>query len=299
MIPVRERAVSAVRGMLLAAAACVLSVSGLAGCGPKAPRQPSAQPNVTVLPEPLPMPGLNRSRTLRLYLPPSYATQADRRYPVIYMHDGQNLYDDATSYAGEWGVDETMNELARTRGFEAIVVGIDNGGERRMAELSPVPNKETGTAEGPQYTRFVVDVVKPWIDQHYRTRPERASTAIIGSSMGGLISHYAVDEFPAVFSKAGVFSPSYWAAPQMIADAARRPLPADLRVYLYAGGREGGGMEDDARRMYAALGGAAAADRLSLHVAPAAEHNEAAWRPEFERAVVWLFQLDSAGKPDP
>lgn len=292
----RARAVSALRGAMLAAA-CVVSVCGLAGCSPKAPRAPSALPNVSVLPAPLPMPGLNRSRTLRVYLPPSYASEADRRYPVIYMHDGQNLYDDATSYAGEWGVDETMNELARTRGFEAIVVGIDNGGERRMAELSPVPNGETDTAEGPQYTRFVVDVVKPWIDQQYRTRPERASTAIIGSSMGGLISHYAINEYPAVFSKAGVFSPSYWAAPRMIADAARRPPPVDLRVYLYAGGREGGGMEVDARRMYAALGGGAATERLSLHVVPDAEHNEAAWRAEFERAVVWLFQLESAGKP--
>jgi len=213
------------------------------------------------------MAGLDRTRTLRVYVPPGYANHPDQRYPVIYMHDGQNLSDDATPYAGEWGVDETMDRLAATHGFEAIVVGIDNGGERRMAELSPVANSEAQRPEGPQYMGFVVDVVKPWVDQHYRTRPDRDSTAIIGSSMGGLISHYAINRYPAVFSKAGVFSPSYWAAPAMLDEAARQPLPADARIYLYVGGGEDGSMEGDTRRMYAALGGAAAASRLTLHAA--------------------------------
>lgn len=280
----------------------VLAFLGLAaftfsGCTPAAPRNPSALPNVSVLPVPLVMPGLNRSRTLRIYVPPSYDSLPAKRYPVIYMHDGQNLFDNATAYAGEWGVDETMNELARTHGFEAIVVGIDNGGELRMAELSPVVHPRIGKAEGPEYMSFVVDVVKPFVDQHYRTLTDRASTAIIGSSMGGLISHYAINEYGPVFSKAGVFSPSYWVAPQMIDEAARQAMPANIRIYLYAGGREGGEMEDDARRMFKALGGAAAADRLSLHVVPEAQHNEAAWRAEFARAVVWLFELKPVVKP--
>lgn len=269
----------------------VLATVALAGCGQEAPRTPSALPNVSVLPTPLPMPGLDRSRTLRVYVPPGYANHPDQRYPVIYMHDGQNLFDDATSYAGEWGVDETMDALAASHGFEAIVVGIDNGGERRMAELSPVANSEAKRPEGPQYMAFVVDVVKPWVDQHYRTRPERDSTAIIGSSMGGLISHYALNRYPGVFSKAGIFSPSYWAAPVMPEQAAQQPLPAGARVYLYVGGEEDGSMEGDTRRMHAALGGPAATAQLSLHVAPEAEHNEAAWRAEFARAVIWLFGL--------
>lgn len=279
----------------VAAAASLLAACTVAGCSPDAPRSPSALPNVSVVQTPLPMPDLGRSRRLRIYLPPGYATHVERRYPVIYMHDGQNLFDDATAYAGEWGVDEAMNSLSGTHGFEAIVVGVDNGGERRMAELSPTANSEVDSPEGPQYARFVVEVVKPWVDQRYRTRPERASTAIMGSSMGGLISHYAIDRYPDTFSKAGVFSPSYWAAPQMIEDAARRRVPADTRLYLYAGGSEGGSMERDTRRMYAALGGPGAADRLSLHVVPDAEHDEAAWRAEFARAVVWLFELSPSG----
>src|ERR1700750_628974 len=135
-------------------------VAGLAACTAPAPATPprasTAAPGVHVL-APLAMPGLGRDRTLRLYLPPSYASAPDRRYPVIYMHDGQNLFDDATSYAGEWNVDETLDAFARTRGFEAIVVGIDNGGEERLHELSPWTNPKYGPAQGQLYMAFVVD----------------------------------------------------------------------------------------------------------------------------------------------
>jgi len=260
-------------------------------CGPaRAAEAPvsSAQPNVSVL-GPLAMPGLARERLVRLYLPPSYATEPARRYPVVYMHDGQNLFDAATAYAGEWGVDETLNELARSEGIEAIVVGIDNGGERRMNELSPYPHPRVGVAEGVQYLSFVVDVLKPLIDQRYRSLPGREHTAIMGSSMGGLISHIAIQRYPEVFSKAGLFSPSYWLAPALFEDAAARALAPDARLYLYVGGREGG-MVADARRMHETLLRLNPPQALTLHVAPEAEHNEPAWRAEFGRALRWLFR---------
>jgi predicted alpha/beta superfamily hydrolase len=268
------------------------------GVAATAAEQPStAQPNVSVLAPPLAMPGLDRMRSLRLYLPPSYAGSPDRRYPVIYMHDGQNLFDAATSYAGEWRVDETLNELTRTRGFEAIIVGIDNGGERRMAEMSPTSNDKIGAAEGPQYLAFIVDVVKPLIDKTYRTRPDRLNTALMGSSMGGLISHDGMLRYPAVFGRVGIFSPSYWASPTMFERAAALAPPAGTRVYRYAGGREGGdgGMVRDAQKMRDVLAKTMAAQDLSLHIEAAAEHNEAAWAAEFGHAVVWLFS-DPAGR---
>jgi len=248
----------------------------------------TAQANVSLL-APLAMPGLARERLVRLYLPPSYATAPSRRYPVIYMHDGQNLFDAATAYAGEWGVDETLNELARSEGFEAIVVGIDNGGERRMNELSPYAHPRIGAAEGAQYLSFVVDVLKPLIDRRYRSLPGREHTAIMGSSMGGLISHYAIQRYPDVFSKAGVFSPSYWVAPALFEDVATRALAPDARLVLYVGGREGD-MVADARRMHETLLRLNPSQALTLHVAPEAEHNEAAWRAEFGRALRWLFR---------
>jgi predicted alpha/beta superfamily hydrolase len=268
----------------------ILLLAMFAAAAPGAEPAPSAQPNVRVL-APLAMPGLARERTLRLYLPPGYAQGGERRYPVIYMHDAQNLFDDATSYAGEWGVDETLNRLARSHGFEAIVVGIDNGQGLRINELSPWPNPRFGRAEGDAYLAFIVDIVKPFIDAHYRTRSDAASTAIIGSSLGGLISHAALLRYPQVFGKAAVFSPSYWFAPQVFDATRAAALPDTTRIYLYIGGGEGDDALPDTRRMHALLAQRLDANHLRLSIAPQAGHNEAAWRAEFGPAIEWLFEL--------
>ena len=249
----------------------------------------TALPSVQVLPEPLPMPGLDRSRTLRLCLPPSYGQAPTRRYPVIYMHDGQNLFDAATSYAGEWGVDETMAALAQATGFEALVVGIDNGGSRRNTEMAPYDHAQLGKAEGPAYLDFIVRTVKPFIDRGWRTQPAREHTALIGSSLGGLISHAALLRHGDVFSRYGLFSPSYWAAPQLFEATAAARLPADTRIHLYCGGREGWGMADGTRRMQAVLARQLPAAALSMNIVESAEHNEAAWRAELPAALKRLF----------
>ena len=265
-----------------------------------APRAPTAGPGVHVLAQRLAMPGLGRERTLRLYLPPSYEGNPGKRYPVVYMHDAQNLFDDATSFAGEWGVDETLDEFARTRGFEAIVVGIDNGEAERIHELSPWSNPKYGPAQGEQYMAFVVDVVKPWIDAHYRTRPGRDDTAIMGSSMGGLISQYALIRYPGVFGKAAIFSPSYWFTSEVYAQTAAHPWPAGTKTYFYIGGKEDEESVPDVDRMVALLRTQAhAASDVTVHVDPLGEHNERTWRAEFPRAVAWLFDLPPlpAGKP--
>lgn len=273
---------------LVLAAACAPTAPPAAPTSP--PRPHTAGPGVQVLPQQFAMPGLARERGLRVYLPPSYG-HGERRYPVIYMHDGQNLFDDATAYAGEWGVDEAMDVLAK-QGFEAIVVGIDNGADKRMTELNPWSNSRFGAGEGAAYVAFMVDVVKPFVDRNYRTLPGREHTAVVGSSMGGLISDYAIHAYPQVFGKAGVLSPSYWIAPEVYAHAAAHPLPPGARVYLYIGGQEGEESVPDAQKMQRLLAdtlppGAAA----TLHVEPLARHNEAAWRAEFSRMVSWLFEL--------
>jgi len=255
------------------------------------PRRSTAGPGVHVIAQRLAMPGLGRGRTIRLYLPPSYETAPGKRYPVIYMHDAQNLFDEATSsYGQEWGVDETLDAFARTRGFEAIVVGIDHGGAERIHELSPWTNPRYGPARGDEYMAFVVDVVKPYVDARYRTLADRAHTAIAGSSLGGLEAHYALMRYPQVFGMAAIFSPSYWYSGEVYAQARAHPWPADTRVYLYIGGREGDESLPDVRRMMAlpVPAGRAPAD-ITLHVEPDARHDERAWRAEFPRAVAWLF----------
>jgi len=269
--------------------ACNLLVPCTFAAGAEAPRPSTAQPNVHVLPTPFVIPGLNRERTVRIYLPPGYE-ESRQRYPVLYMHDGQNLYDDATAYAGEWGVDETLNSLARSHGLRVIVVGIDNGGADRIHELNAWDNPQFGKGEGDRYMAFVVDVLKPWVDQHYRTRPDRSHTAIMGSSMGGLISSYAISRYPEVFGSAGIFSPAYWMAPQVFADAEEHPPPRTTRIYFYAGGSEGESMVPDLKRMVAVLERARLpAHNLEVEINPVGRHNEAAWRAEFPRAIEWLF----------
>ncbi len=208
------------------------------------------------------------------------------------MHDAQNLFDDATAFAGEWGVDETLDAFARTRGFEAIVVGVDHGEAERIHELSPWTNPKYGPQQGERYMAFVVDTVKPFIDAHYRTRPDRADTAIIGSSLGALVSHYALLRYPQVFGKAALFSPSYWYSGEVYTQTLAHPWPADARTYFYIGGREGDESVPDLERMVALLAtqGHAARD-ITVHVVPEAQHNERAWRAEFPLAIAWLFDL--------
>ncbi|QNP40552.1 alpha/beta hydrolase [Lysobacter solisilvae (ex Woo and Kim 2020)] len=261
---------------------------------PATPRPHTAGPTVRSFIPPLRMPRLGFARGLRVYLPPDYAGSA-KRYPVIYMFDGQNLFDDATSYVGEWGVDEAMDAIAREDGFGAIVVGIDHGDELRINELIPYFNVRFLPNAGGAFIEDVVTVIKPFVDANYRTLPDRDNTAIIGSSLGGLSADYSIHRYPLVFGKAGVFSPSYWVSDTPFANARRTPLPAGARVYLYIGGREGEEsvplVEKMAQVLQAQPGGA---DTVTMHVVAEAEHNETAWRVEFPRAVRWLFRLPPA-----
>ncbi|MEH6437704.1 alpha/beta hydrolase [Massilia sp. DD77] len=272
----------------LAAALCA-SLSAGAADKPEPAKASTALPGVSLLAEQLDMPGLNRQRQVRMYLPPGYATSG-KRYPVLYMHDGQNLFDTATAYAGEWKVDETLDALAREGKLELIVVGIDNGQEKRMTELNAWSNPRFGAAEGKEYTDFVVKTLKPLIDARYRTLPDRANTAIMGSSMGGLASHYALVQYPEVFSKAGVFSPAYWTARPAFDFVAQKPAPKDARVYLLMGGKEGREMVSDVKRMAEVVrkSGHPAANTV-LKIVPGAEHNEAFWAGELREALLWMF----------
>jgi predicted alpha/beta superfamily hydrolase len=253
-------------------------------------------PGLRILTPPLHLPGLQRARTLRVLLPADYAT-SDRRYPVIYMHDGQNLFDAATAYAGEWGVDETLADLARQQGFAAIVVGIDHGGPRRINELSAWPNPDTGAGDGDLYLDDMVSRIKPFIDANYRTQTQPASTMIAGSSLGGLASLYAIHRRPDVFGKALVFSPSLWVSEQAFMHVGNTRLPASARIYLYMGAAEDsqGKALADVERLHDLLRQRLpAADQVTLSVVDGAGHNEPAWRAELPRALIWAFGLGEA-----
>jgi predicted alpha/beta superfamily hydrolase len=234
-------------------------------------------------------PELDNRRDIHVYLPPSYTTSG-RHYPVIYMHDGQNLFDHATSFAGEWGVDETMEAVAR-EGIEAIVVGVPNTGEGRTGEYSPWADARLGGGQGDRYVQFLTDTLKTLVDGQFRTRREREHTGIAGSSMGGLISLYAFLARPDIYGFAGVMSPSLWYAAGAVFEHAARVERWTGRLYVDIGTAEGRDQVRRTREMVRLLRRRAPHPRLQLKYVEdrGAGHNEAAWAARFERAVRWLL----------
>ena len=240
----------------------------------------TAHKNVMVL-DSMYMPQLKRNRIIRLYLPEGYDSNKAKRYPVLYMHDGQNLFDASTAAYGEWNVDEALASMAK----QCIVVGIDNG-PRRINEYNPYHTKRFGTGEGPAYTRFIVETLKPYIDKHYRTLRDRQNTAIAGSSMGGLISMYAVLKYPNVFGSAGVFSPSFWIAPKIYTMMSAAGKQFNNRVYLYAGDSESAGLVNELNKAEKTLL-SKTHGRIAKKITKGAGHNEKAWSQEFPAFYKW------------
>ena len=250
-------------------------------------RKPSASEQVIIPGDSVYITGLDRYRKIRLYLPKSY-NSSDKSYPVLYMHDGQNLFDDVTSYVGEWGIDETLDSLSDK--LEIIVVGIDNGQAQRMTEYGPWDNSRFGKAEGPEYVKFLAEELKPMIDDQYRTLPDAGSTGIMGSSMGGLISHYAMVEYPDVFGMIGIFSPSYWYSEEIWDYTKTRKSKSGQIVYMLVGGKEGGNVVNDVKKMEEVLisSGFPASD-LRVVFDDQGEHNEKFWRKYTPESLLFLF----------
>ena len=250
-------------------------------------------------------PRLSNRRDIFVYLPPSYS-HTEQRYPVLYMHDGQNLFDNALSFAGEWRVDETMEQLSRERRLEAIVVGIPNMGEQRMDEYSPFHHAGLGGGQGDVYLEFIVHTLKPIIDRDFRTRAEPAATGIMGSSMGGLISLYAFFRYPSVFGFAGVMSPSLWFAGYRMLGFVETAVFNPGRLYLDAGTREYGDAHHgnhhprtESRKYYASVrrlkrllvAKGYRPHRNLLHIEEKwASHNESAWERRLPLAIEFFLR---------
>ncbi len=254
---------------------------------PEKPKVYTANPQVRIIDTAFKIPQLDRTRRIWGYLPKGYATSS-KIYPVLYMHDGQNLFNDQTAPFGEWGVDEALDSLQQQTGKECIIVGIDNGGTNRMREYNPYDHPQYGKAEGKEYLDFIVKNLKPYIDSKYRTKKGRENTFIAGSSMGGLISFYAILKYPDIFGGAGVFSPSFWVSQQSFTDAEAYTPAIPAKIYLYMGGREGANMVADFEKMYTLLSKKQSINlRKSLY--PLGGHNEKSWRDEFDDFYRWLM----------
>jgi predicted alpha/beta superfamily hydrolase len=268
----------------------VLSWEDLGNGGGGSGGNGTAAANVQIMSQNFSIPQLNRTRRIWLYLPPDYNTTT-KRYPVLYMHDGQNLFDDNTSFSGEWGVDETLNDLHAQGDYGCIVVGIDNGGQYRLDEYSPWVNPNYGGGQGDEYIEFIVNTLKPYIDANYRTLSQRNSTGIMGSSMGGLISMYGFSEHQDVFSRVGAFSPAFWFAGDNAADhVAAHPKEGDARVYFLAGGQEPAYVTTDMNAVATAMTTAGFGNsEKKTKVVSSGTHSEWFWKQEFGEAYQWLF----------
>ncbi len=230
-------------------------------------------------------PQLKATKKIWIYLPKNYTT-SKKRYPVIYMHDAQNLFDAKTSFVGEWNIDEKLDSL----NAQVIVIGIEHGNEKRIDELTPYKNAKYGGGNADNYLDFIVKTLKPEIDKKYRTKTNTKNTGIIGSSLGGLVSYYAILKYPMVFGRAGVFSPSFWINPEIYTLMENTPK-LKAKIYFLCGDNEGEGMVSDLNKMDLLIADKRCdcTNMTKTKIIKGGQHNEKLWRDGFVKAYIWLF----------
>lgn len=251
-------------------------------------------------------------RRVEVWLPPGYAADPQRRHPVLYLHDGQNVFDDGAAGA-EWQVDETAERLARAGEIEPPIIVAVASGRDRLADYTPTaallpparsgrptPQRLGGGATA--YARFLLEELKPQIDRRYRTRPEAVHTAVGGSSLGGLVSLWLALHHPEAFGAALVVSPSLWwddgfAARDARVTGAAIPPARRPRLWLDMGGAEGEGALPAARALRAALQAAGWNGRqLAYLEVPDASHDEAAWAARVAGMLGFLYGRPAAAR---
>ena len=247
--------------------------------------------NVKILSESFDIPQLKTTRKVWIYLPEEYHS-SEARYPVIYMADGQNLFDEATSYSGEWKVDETMDSLKTLNKINAIVVGIDNGGSERLNEYSPWKNEQYGGGHGDAFADFLAQTLKPYIDTYFKTKNEAKNTALIGSSMGGLISLYTGVKYPEKFGKLGVFSPALWFSEADLKTYVQKNSSSlqNTKIYFVAGQNESKEMVNDINEIIEILKTKGLSNQnLDVKIDEKGTHSESFWAQQLPNALLWLF----------
>lgn len=231
-------------------------------------------------------PILNNKRDIVVWLPIGYNPQRnpDKKYPVLYMHDGQNIMDPKTAYVGkDWRVDETVMKLIKQKKIkEIIVVGIYNSPDR-LDEYS-------WTEKGQNYLKFIVTELKPFIDTTYKTLSDKENTAIMGSSMGGLISFYAAWHYPDIFSMAGCLSSSFYYNNDRSIKQVEEYNGPKKRIKFYIDHGEDGSTRG--QRMFVELSkkGYVIGQDLDYFYAPGAGHNEKEWAARLERPLLFFFK---------
>lgn len=248
------------------------------------------KPTIVVIEEAYEIPQLNATRKISALLPHDYY-ESDKQYPVLYLQDGQNLFNPLAPY-GDWAIDKSMAKLAEEGHGDVIIVAIDHGEKERVLEYLPYYHPRFGEGKGTFYIQFMIEKLIPYINSHYRTLTDFHHTGIGGSSMGGLISYHAGLMNPGVFGKMMIFSPSLWIS-KMIFEHTKTFEPLNQsKIYLYAGGQESKQHLPNAKRLEAIIREKMVKGHqidFNFSVNLAAQHNEVYWREEFPKALKWLF----------
>lgn len=248
-------------------------------------------PIVEIISEKFFIPQLNRTRKIWALLPYNYH-KTDKTYPVLYLQDAQNLFNEGSAF-GNWEIDKKMSILAEYGRGDVIIIAIENGSEDRIKEYILDNDSITKNAEGKKYIRFLADTLKPYVDSVYRTKPEREFTGIGGSSLGGLISIYSGFLYPEVYSKLLIFSPSLWVNPENNFPQMNFKNPYEIKVYMYGGEMEGSQMTERIALFEKTLesweNSHSIQFEFKISINDEGKHQEFYWSQEFPRAVEWLF----------
>ncbi|MFM2267833.1 MAG: hypothetical protein RL757_1274 [Bacteroidota bacterium] len=251
--------------------------------------EPRLLPKIEIL-ENFEMPELHKTRRIAVLLPHDYDANADRRYPVVYLQDAQNLFDENAPF-GNWGIDKKMAILADRNRHNVIIVAVDHDEAERTNEFMSVTYRSSGS-DGKKYVNFLANTLKPYIDARFRTLPDRLHTGIGGSSLGGLIAIYAGLMFPKVYGRLMIFSPSLWVRQNVTFEQIRFFQPLPTKIYSYAGGKESTTMIPNVEKFRQALenqGFGNSPIEFKISYDPNGLHNEERWGKEFPMAIDWLF----------
>jgi predicted alpha/beta superfamily hydrolase len=252
------------------------------------PFKQSYLPQVLLISDEFEIPQLNKTRKIWALLPHDYDKTAER-YPVMYLQDAQNLFNEKAKY-GNWEIDKKLAVMSEYKIGKIIIIAIEHAEEDRVKEYN-VGKTVLGKGQGKKYIRFVTDTLKPFVDQNFRTKTEREHTGIGGSSMGGLVSIFSGLKNPEVYGKLMIFSPSLWVVPELKINIAKANS-ADTKVYLYAGGNESDTMIEHVNKFQEDLiSSEFVKDKIKINVSINVHgtHSETYWSDEFPKAIEWLF----------
>ncbi|NNC96017.1 MAG: alpha/beta hydrolase [Chitinophagales bacterium] len=250
----------------------------------------SLSPIIELIEEEYEIPHLGATRKISALLPYDYYDHT-KRLPVLYLQDGQNLFNPQAPF-GDWAIDKSLHRLAAKGLKDVIIVAIDHGERERIKEYLPYFHGRLGKGKGTHYIRFLKEKLIPYINKRYRTMTDYASTGIGGSSMGGLISLYAGLTEPSVFGKTMIFSPSLWISNRIYYNAKVFDTLPNSRMYLYAGGEESLTHLPNVKKLESILKSHTAKNsnfHLKVSVNMRGVHAEEYWRREFPKALKWLF----------